>query len=168
MEAGFEDLQSDIAMEEEKMGLENDFDADKDVVEEDTGMENDVGATADKDTVRQHHDKFRGKEGAIISFLLPGFCVSIKFKAPEIRDGTIKSPDVVAAVDMAVLKDAVAVGKQENRLEEHPVFVGLILLVFYGHDSDISVVTPECMLFCEYQMWTSPVPVVASITSSLV
>ncbi|KAI3956553.1 hypothetical protein MKW92_008142 [Papaver armeniacum] len=87
------------------MGLENDFDADKDVVEEDMGMENDVGATADKDTVR---------------------------------------------------------------LEEHPVFVGLILLVFYGHDSDISVVTPECMLFCEYQMWTSPVPVVASITSSLV
>lgn len=83
MEAGFEDFQSDIATQEEKMGLENDFDADKDVVEEDMGMENDVGATADKDTVRQHHDKFRGKEGAIISFLLPGFYVSIKIKAPR-------------------------------------------------------------------------------------
>lgn len=69
---------------------------------------------------------------------------------------------------MAVLKDAVAVGKQENRLEEHPVFVGLIFLGFYGHDSDISVVTTEYMFFCKYQMWTSPVPVVAGIASSLV
>lgn len=46
-------------------------------------MKNDVGASAHKYTVRQHHDKFCGKKGAIISFLLPGFCVSIKFKAPR-------------------------------------------------------------------------------------
>lgn len=39
MEAGFEDLQSDIPTEEEKMWLENDFDADKDVVEEDGNEE---------------------------------------------------------------------------------------------------------------------------------